>query len=174
MILFFEHFLNWVSAEIVVSGLLFFTYQFWIKRLSSPSDRFNFLRLSFGALLFLPWIPAPMISEPIVRNWITEATIALQGNGNLADTGWIQNLMLLTLPAAIPLAYFSTLLFRSIRIMNAYLRVNQIATSGTPFENQSPYPVILHRSSIPPMTVGLWNPKILIPKRLYDTLSEAE
>ena len=174
MIQFLEGLLNWMAAEIMLSGLLFICYHFWIRGFSSPFDRFNFLSLSFGSLLFLPWVPAPVISEPFIKNLIIGATFALQGNTSLEHINWVRNTLVATVPVLIPLAYFSLLSIRCIRLFNAFKRVTQIADSGTPIETHSIFPVILHQLSFPPMTIGLWKPKILISKKVYDALSGSE
>ena len=169
-----EQFLNWVAAETLLSGLLFISYHIWIRRLSNPLDRFNFLSLSFGALLVLPWVPTPVLSEPLIKNLITEATLALQGTTALGNSDWIRSLLFTTLPATIPLAYFFLLSIRMVRIFSSFRKINQMIEFGTPVKTYSLYPVILHQLSVPPMTIGLWNPKILISKRHYNVLSDSE
>jgi beta-lactamase regulating signal transducer with metallopeptidase domain len=171
---FLEQFLCWVATETLLSGILFLNYYFLIRRLRNPIDRFNFLSISFVALLFLPWVPTPAISEPFFRNLISDVTTSLQNTGAFGHGDWISHLLSLLVLAVLPFTYFSVLTIRSIRIFNSLCRVNKITRSANENDSLSEFPVIIHGYDLPPMTIGVNKPKILISRTTYQSLSQSE
>lgn len=174
MIHFLELFLNWAAAEILLSALLFFSYHLWIKRFSNPLDRFAFLSLSFAAILILPWLPVPVVSESFIKNLIIGATISLQDESQAGHSSWISAYLSLFIPAIIPFSYLLVLSIRGVGIFRSLQKLTQISNFGTLVNLDSQYPVVLHDSPIPPMTTGILKPKILLSKITFQSLSKSE
>jgi beta-lactamase regulating signal transducer with metallopeptidase domain len=174
MIQLLEHFLNWVAIETLLTGLLFVSYHALIKRLSNPVDRFNFLCLSFLMILFIPWAPVPLLSEPFASNFIMNVVLALQNQIRSYSESWIAQVLLVLIPGIPVLAYSLVLFIRGFRLLNGLLKVNQISETGTLTRIQTNYPVIQHDYSLAPMIVGITKPKILISEEILRTVSKSE
>lgn len=156
----FPQFLNWIAIETLLTGILFCSYYLWIRRFRNSIDRFNFLYISFITTLLLPWIPMPEISEPIFKTLLSEVATAFDGK--------------ITFLEILPLFYFSVLAVRGARIFNSFRKLNQLARSASVNPVLSEFPILFHPFALPPMTLGITKPKILLPKTACQALSRSE
>lgn len=158
---------TWLGAELVLSSGLWAAYVLGARHLRSAADRFLFLKLAFVALLVLPWLPsmapsaAPAAWEVAGRLPSQLAGVAPRAGGSGPVLGVASGLALLYLlwvgRCVLSLGVSALRLRRLVRGAQA----RELPGWGT---------VLLHGGELPPATVGLFRPRILLPARLYHEL----
>ncbi|HRI54059.1 MAG TPA: hypothetical protein PLW65_28160, partial [Pseudomonadota bacterium] len=158
---------TWLGAELVLSSGLWAAYVLGVRHLRSAADRFLFLKLAFVVLLVLPWLPsvvspaAPAAWEVAVRlpPQLTGVAPRVGGSGPvLGVASGLALLYLLWVGRCVVSLGLSA--FRLRRLVRG-AQVRELPGFGT---------VLLHDGELPPATVGLVRPRILLPARLYQKL----
>lgn len=158
---------TWLLAELLLSGALWATYVLLARRLRTAADRFLFLKLSFVALLVLPWLPAILPPSSGVA-WEVAARLPapllrrdLQALGSGPRLGVTSALALLYLLWAGRCLLSLGLGAWRLRRLVQGAQARELPGWGT---------VFLHAGALPPATVGIVRPRILLPARLYQQL----
>jgi len=168
MIIFAQSVVHWMLAEIGLSFLfLIATYLLW-PGIKHPSDRYTFLRAIFAALLFLPWLKITHQVLPTPQNFGALVT-GLQSLPRELPSGvdWER------INLALALGYVILLLGLAIRRFNAWLQLRELGLSAEVTQVQDKL-VFFHDQDLPPMVVGWFHPKILIPRCLIQSLKPDE
>jgi hypothetical protein len=158
---------TWLLAELVLSGGLWAAYVLLARRLRTAADRFLFLKLSFVALLVLPWLPT-ILPPPAAAPWEVAAQLpaplperALQALSSGPQLGVASGLALLYLLWAGRCVLTLGLGALRLRRLVQGAKERELPDFGT---------VLLHAGELPPATVGIVRPRILLPARLYEQL----
>lgn len=177
LIAFLEGFLVWAGSELLLSALLFLIYFAVIRRMEDPLDRFSSLCVSFGAVLILPWVPMPAVSEPIFRSLVTGVAGSLHGTWGLIDTNWgswaSQSAEWCAL-GLLPAAYLSVLGLRGRLIHRSLQSLRATSARGVRDFSLSSLPVMIHGEALPPLTIGVTDPRILISRQTLESLTPLE
>ncbi len=156
---------HWSICELILGSLLFLAYKTFSKWNESALDRYSFLRLTFWTLLLLPFVPLRLPLGPY------DGTLDFcLGGGSPSAPSEPSHL-----PWMIGGFVFSFLLFKALRIVISLSSVRKVGKRSEPASFQCRWPVLLtEREDLSPMTIGIFSPRVVLPKKLLQTLSLPE
>jgi beta-lactamase regulating signal transducer with metallopeptidase domain len=165
---------SWIFSELIVTALVFGLYRIFRNIKTSPSDRFRFLKLSIVTMPVIPFIPFPNLFRSI--DWEKAVTVASTTKStpeqiyetvrNSPHSEWLFY--------GIAILYFTLFAVGLFRLFVSLLKVQLIAKEGELVGVHEGVDIIVHDLSIPPATVGIFHPKILIPRKIYTEVTQPQ
>jgi beta-lactamase regulating signal transducer with metallopeptidase domain len=168
MIIILEKIFHWEICELILSALLFLNYKVFVRLARNAWDRYSFLKISFALLLVLPWVPIHFSILSSKSASVQEAVSTARAVS-----------LVLGLWHLIPLVFALTYLFwfagRAVKLFCSFRDMRNICSDAESLDRNFRWPVLLtDREDIGPMTVGVFSPKVVLQRRLFESLSSEE
>lgn len=162
---------SFLVAELLLSGVLWAAYSLLRRALPTAADRFLFLRLSFLALLVLPWLPALLPQPLAVPLTVTirlpaHVRAAASGPASLLSPVWAQ------VASGLALLYLGWMVRCAVSVGRSAYRLHRLVRGAEAVVLPGGETVFLHDGELPPATVGFLRPRILISRPVYARLAQ--
>lgn len=175
-------FLGWSGNILIVSGILAAFY-FLLRKLNIKSEsRYVFLKLSFIALPLLPFIflegfklfQSLALTSGAGSSQSGGSAIFLNSNGMALATSNQDFKLLGWALVALFLIYVLSVTRGLIRIFYSAWTIKSIKRSSIIKHLENGHRVFIHKYPLAPAATGIFNPVILIPKKLLAEVSDKE
>jgi len=143
-----------------------------MRMLPSAADRYRFLKLAFGVILVLPWIPFPWASifatttSPGPSSLLATAAIRIQP---VTDTqhsiaGWVPSILLAL--------YFAAVVLFFARVLLSIIKLHRLHQRSVVVCIRNGIKICAVDAAIPPATFGLFRPIIIVPNAIKHQVSD--
>lgn len=170
---------GWALNELILSLILYLSYQGLLKTQVQANDRYLFLKLTFLSLPVIPFLPVyksfmdVFKTKSILQNSFSAMTHSMSAADSVAISHeqplWLGYLVLLAL-----LCYFAFIVKSIFTVIRSALVLNNICREGERRSLVDKIPLILHHHDIAPAAVGIVKPVILLPIKVASSVTESE
>jgi hypothetical protein len=168
---FFSTSITWLLSEMVLSFLLWAAYLLFERLCHSSRDRYLFLKLIFLWIGALPF--CSFVLKSAKKLLPQSAGFFIVKSVTFSSPSWVPGPWFGWVILALVVIYAFLVLVRIARVLASMVHLKWIAEEGEWVETlHDKWPVIVHSAEMPPATIGLFRPRILISRDVYDSVSE--